>query len=62
MDKQYYENVNKLNSISSLQNHMNNHMSSFAENFNKYCKDYVEFESKCLNQLDEINNRIHKEF
>ena len=61
MDKQYYENVNKLNSISSLQNHMNDQMSSFANTFNKYCKDYVEFESKCLNQLDEINNRIHKE-
>lgn len=61
MDKQYYENVNKLNSISSLQNHMNDQMSSFADNFNEYCKDYVEFESKCLNQLDEINNRIHKE-
>ena len=40
---------------------MNDQMSSFANTFNKYCKDYVEFESKCLNQLDEINNRIHKE-
>ena len=62
MDKQYYENVNKLNSISSLQNHMNDQTSSFVDNFNEYCKDYVEFESKCLNQLDEINNRIHKEY